>query len=91
MGRIGALTITPASLSFPGEPTGVTSPPKTVTVTDTGSAPVFFNADSPRGAAALDFRALEDNCVGTQIAPGASCTITIRFTPTAEHRATSRS
>jgi hypothetical protein len=32
----------------------------------------------------LDFRAVEDDCVGTQIAPGASCTITITFTPTAD-------
>jgi hypothetical protein len=80
----GALTITPSSLTFPGEPTGVTSPPQTVTVTDTGTAPVFFNADSPRGDAVLDFRALEDNCVGTQISPGGSCTITITFTPTAD-------
>ncbi len=80
----GAVTITPASLSFPGEPTGVTSPPQTVTVTDSGSAAVFFNADSPRGDAVLDYRALEDNCVGIQLAPGGSCTITITFTPTAD-------
>ena len=80
----GAVTITPASLTFPGELTGVTSPPQTVTVTDTGSAPVFFNADSPRGDAVLDYRAVEDNCVGIQLAPGGSCTITITFTPTAD-------
>jgi hypothetical protein len=80
----GAVTISPASLTFPGEFTGVTSPPQTVTVTDTGSAPVFFNSDSPRGNAVLDYRALEDNCVGIQIAPGGSCTITITFTPTAD-------
>src|SRR3954453_16176384 len=80
----GAVTITPAALNFPGELTGVTSPPQTVTVTDTGATPVFFNADSPRGDAVLDYRALEDNCVGIQLAPGGSCTITITFTPTAD-------
>jgi hypothetical protein len=80
----GRVTITPSGLTFPGEPTGVTSPPQSVTVTNTGSSPVFFNADSPRGDAVLDYRALEDNCVGTQLAVGASCTITITFTPTAD-------
>jgi hypothetical protein len=85
----GTLAISPASLIFPGEPTGVTSPPQTVTVTDTGAAPVFFNADSPRGDAVLDFRAVQDNCVGIQLAPGASCTITITFTPTADGTRTS--
>jgi Putative Ig domain len=85
----GTLTISPASLIFPGEPTGVTSPPQTVTVTDTGTAPVFFNADSPRGDAVLDFRAVQDNCVGIQLAPGTSCTITITFTPTADGTRTS--
>ena len=80
----GTLSISPASLTFPGEPTGVTSPPQTVTVTDIGTGPVFFNADSPRGDAVLDFRALTDNCVGIQIAPGGSCTITFTFTPTAD-------
>src|SRR6476620_2310144 len=51
----GVVTLSPASLTFPGEFTGVTSPPQTVTVTDTGSAPVFFNSDSPRGEAVLDY------------------------------------
>jgi len=74
-----AVSITPASVAFGSQELGTTSAPQTITITDTGTAPVFFNGTPQQG---LDFNRTADDCVGVQIAPGASCTITVVFQPT---------
>jgi Putative Ig domain len=78
-----AVTLSPASLAFPAELTGVTSPPQTVTVSDTGSAQLFINGLSVRGAA-LDYTVTGDHCSGLTIPAGGSCSVTLTFTPTAD-------
>ena len=77
------LTISPASVTFGPQAVATTSPAQTVTVTNTGTTSVFFNAESPGGTNVLDFLDLNSQCVGSAIAPGASCALTISFRPTA--------
>jgi hypothetical protein len=65
------VTLSPASLAFPAELTGVTSPPQTVTVSDTGSASLFINGLSMRGAA-LDYTVTGDHCSGRRFPSAAA-------------------
>jgi Putative Ig domain/Abnormal spindle-like microcephaly-assoc'd, ASPM-SPD-2-Hydin len=74
-----AVAISPSAVDFGSQALGSTSAPRTITITDTGTAPVFFNGTPEQG---LDFNPTDDECVGTQIAPGASCTLTVVFAPT---------
>jgi parallel beta-helix repeat protein len=69
-------TVSPTSLNFGSEFVGSTSPAQTVTVTNTGSQNLTLNI-------AVDPSFAEtDNC-GSPIAPGASCSINVTFTPNA--------
>lgn len=79
-----AVTLSPASLTFPAELTGITSPPQTTTVSNTGNAPLFINGLSTRGAAVLDYTVTGDQCSGITVPAGGSCTLTVTFTPTAD-------
>jgi hypothetical protein len=79
-----AVTLQPSSLTFPSEPTGQASPPQTVSVANTGTASLFVNGLSHTGTAATDFTVTQDMCSGVTVAAGASCTLTITFTPTAD-------
>src|SRR5689334_16577702 len=76
-----ALKISPASLSFASENTGTTSAAQTVTATDTGNASLFFNNVAIGGSDPLDFTIVDDQCIGSTLAPGASCTISVTFSP----------
>lgn len=79
-----AVSMSPPSLTFPDETTGATSPPQTFTITNTGTAALFINAVSDQGPAGTDFTRTDDQCVGTSVAVGGSCTITVVFHPTAD-------
>jgi hypothetical protein len=70
-------------VTFPDQAVGTTSPAHTVTVTNTGTSSVFFNAETQGGANAVDFLDLNSQCVGVTIAPGASCALTLQFRPSA--------
>jgi hypothetical protein len=70
------LALSPASLDFGGESMGTTSPPKTITVTNTGATPVTIS-----GIAASSQFAQANDC--STLAPAASCTVSISFTPAA--------
>jgi 6-phosphogluconolactonase (cycloisomerase 2 family) len=79
-GLQGELTITPASLTFPGTPVGGTSPPQTLTLTNTGSAAVTIS--SFRFSGSGDFQSGNTNCfITTGIAPGSSCSASFLFSP----------
>jgi uncharacterized repeat protein (TIGR01451 family) len=58
------------------------SAPRTVTVHNDGGGPATVTGVDVTGDAAADFAATSD-CVGTTLAPGDSCTISVTFTPSA--------
>ncbi len=71
------LAFSPASLNFPGTPVGGTSAPVTITVTNNGASDVTTAGVTTSTA---DFAAT--TTCGT-IAAGATCTISVTFSPTA--------
>jgi hypothetical protein len=78
-----AISLSPSTVSFAPADVGTTSAPQTVTIRNTGTAPLFFSGMSQGGAAPLDFAEVDDQCVGLTIAAGTSCTISVDFRPTA--------
>ncbi len=69
-----AIAATPAVLSFAAQPVGTVSPPQTVTIADTGTAPLVLSSLAATGT----FEET-DGCAGTTLAVGASCTVQVKF------------
>jgi hypothetical protein len=78
-----AVTFAPTSLTFAAQAIGTTSAPQTITITNSGNAPLFINSAQTRGANPLDFTQVNDGCSGLTLAAGTSCSVAITFTPTA--------
>jgi hypothetical protein len=76
-----AITFTPASLTFASQGTGTTSAAQTITATNSGDASLFFNNVATSGDS-LDFTIVNDDCIGTTLPAGASCSISVTFSPT---------
>ncbi|HME33688.1 MAG TPA: choice-of-anchor D domain-containing protein [Candidatus Sulfotelmatobacter sp.] len=77
----GTLTLNPTSLSFGSVTVGQTSPVLTATLTNTGTASLTITSDS---LSAGDFHwGGQGTCNNSTLAPGASCTYSAKFTPTA--------
>jgi hypothetical protein len=76
-GQPGGLTLSPTSLAFGDQNVGTTSPGQQITVRNTGSAPVTLRSITTSG----DF-ARTTTC-GSSLAGGATCTVTVTFTPAA--------
>jgi hypothetical protein len=72
-----AATVTPASLTFGSQVVNSTSPADTVTLSNTGNASLSLASVSVTGNFAQT-----NNC-GTSLSAGASCTVSVTFTPTA--------
>jgi hypothetical protein len=71
-----AVTLVPTSLVFPTQLVGTASAPQNVTLTNSGAASLSITSIATTG----DF-SQTNNC-GTTVAVGASCTISVTFTPT---------
>ena len=77
----GILTLNPTSISFGSVTVGQTSPILTTTLTNTGNASLTITNDS---ISAGDFNwGGKGTCNYNTLAPGASCTYSAKFTPTA--------
>ena len=76
-----AVTVTPSSLNFGVITVGRSGKAKTVTVTNLGSTSLTINGITLSGANAGDFS--QTNTCGSGLAGGATCTVTVTFTPTA--------
>jgi hypothetical protein len=74
------LTIAPPSLMFGAQQIGTTSPPQTVTLTNTSELSVTLNSIGVAGGNSSDF-ARTSTCGGS-LEPGQSCTISVTFHPT---------
>jgi hypothetical protein len=70
------IILAPSSLVFPGQPLNTTGPTQTVTMSNSGLDPSNIAAILTSG----DFT--QTNTCGTKLEAGASCTITVAFTPT---------
>lgn len=74
----------PANIAFGEQRQFVASGPQTVTVTNTGAASTTLGTLSLSGANTGDFQLTStppNLCNGAPLAPGASCTFGVRFTP----------
>jgi hypothetical protein len=80
-GDFPAASLSPATLSFPSQPIGISDAPQTVTLTNTGLATLDISSISLAGTNPSDF-ALTNTC-GPALAANASCQISVTFTPQA--------
>jgi hypothetical protein len=78
------VTVTPSSLTFGPQLVGTTTPAQTVALTNNLTTPISFGGVSISNgapvAADVDFTSPSDTC-GSSLAAGASCTISVVFTP----------
>lgn len=75
------LSISPGTLTFPSTILSINSSPQTVTLTNTGGSAIPLYVFAIGGTNAGDFSQVND-CSST-LAPGASCTVQVTFTPSA--------
>jgi len=74
-------SLSPTSLTFASQVTGVASSPQDVTLTNNGNAALTITGITVTGANAGDFS--QTNMCGSSLAASANCTIRVTFTPTA--------
>jgi len=72
-----------ATLAFSNQPTGTSSPPQSVVLTNKGPAPLTVSGDVLTGAGAASFTKSSDGCQGVTLATGETCTVAVAFTPAA--------
>jgi hypothetical protein len=73
-----SISLSPTALTFATQAVATASAAQTITVTNSGNAPLILSAVATTG----DFNET-DNCAGTTVAVGLTCTIQVRFLPTA--------
>jgi large repetitive protein len=79
----GALvSVTPAAVAFGGQQVGTTSGFKTYKVTNVGTANLVTSGVTITGTDASDYRASTD-CTKAAVAPGGTCNVGVRFSPSA--------
>lgn len=76
-------SLSTTALDFGTQQVGTSSGPQTVTVTNTGTATLSISTVSTTGANPGDFILSANTCTGANLAPGATCTVNVSFTPTA--------
>ncbi len=73
-------SVNPTSLTFTNQQPGVPSTPQTLTMTNTGGAPMANIGFQITGAAAASYSIASTTC-GALLANGSSCTVQVVFTP----------
>jgi hypothetical protein len=76
------LSVSPPGLDFGGQRLNVTSSAQVVTVTNAGSVTLHISGVTIAGGNSADF-ARTNGCTAPSYAPGANCTVSVTFTPTA--------
>ena len=76
-----AVTLAPASLTFPSQTVGTSSAAQGITLTNSGNAALTITAVAIVGANAGDYS--ETNTCGATLAASANCAISVTFKPTA--------
>lgn len=77
-----SLSVSPTSLAFGNAVIGVTSLPKTVTITNTGEANLEIGIITITTLIPGEFNIVDDLCSGVTIAPTGTCTFGVTFAPT---------
>ena len=77
-----ALGVVPSSISFSAQQAGVASAPQTITISNSGGAPMANIGFQLTGPAATSYSIAETNC-GVTLNAGTSCTAQVVFTPAA--------
>jgi hypothetical protein len=72
----------PMALNFGSEQVGLTSAPLTTTLTNSGTTTLSISSVGILGTAATDYAQTANTC-GTSLTVGASCSVTLTFTPSA--------
>jgi hypothetical protein len=80
-GASPAVSLSPSSLSFGNELAGAASSSQAITLSNTGNAALSITGLTLTGANPSDFA--QSNTCGASVAAGASCTISVTFTPAA--------
>jgi hypothetical protein len=75
------ISFSSSALTFPTEPVGTASPSKTIAVQNPGTATLNISSISITGTGATSFH--QTHICGSTLAPGANCSVTITFKPTA--------
>ena len=83
-----AVTLNPTSLDFGRVTVGQTSAPLSVTLTSSGGSPVTVTNVGISGGNAGNFAVVANNCL-TTLNPGATCSVSVTFTPATKNRVTS--
>jgi hypothetical protein len=78
---LAQVSLTPATLSFGNQKLKTHSSAQTITLSNTGTAVLSITSIAFTGTNAADFS--QKNACGTSVAAGATCTISIKFTPQA--------
>jgi len=81
MGTGTVVQLTLMNVNFGNQRVGTTSPPHTVTLTNTGSAPLNIHGIALTGVNFGDF--VETTTCGSTLPPQTSCAIQVRFLPAA--------
>jgi two-component sensor histidine kinase len=79
---VPGVSLNPPALTFASTNVGATAAAQTVTVTNSGSAPLTVTAATITGANSSDFAVSANTCT-TSIAANGTCSISVTFTPTA--------
>jgi phosphatidylethanolamine-binding protein (PEBP) family uncharacterized protein len=78
-GALALASLSPTSLAFGNQSVGTTSTAQTLTLSNTGNAPLSITSLAFTGTNASDFD--QSNTCGSSLAAGANCTIVVMFTP----------
>ncbi len=78
-----AVGLSASHLTFGPTAVGEPSAAQTLTIANTGNAPLGISGSTISGPQAGDFKLTADNCSGHTVAAGASCTTSVVYTPSA--------
>jgi hypothetical protein len=81
-GRGTFVALSPKALSFAPRKVGTTSPPQRLSITNDGSTSLIVSSIGVGGSGAKDFAVSgTGNCTKQELAPGATCNVTVTFAP----------
>lgn len=78
-----AISLNASAITFSAQTVGSSSTPRSVTVSNSGSAPLSLSALTLTGSAAVDFARSGTCSTTTPLAAGGSCTVVFAFMPSA--------